>query len=211
MTPTVIVTIESSTVIVCNITLNTAIGPDLSVLNYTWYHNNIDITNNIANQRLILLLNIDGISFTSTLKITSVQPSNAGVYQCSGGIVGDNTITSNTTQLCIKGIICFHYLTCLLCSLLVVENDLLSLSAFQGLQLGEKFINNCVFGNVNNLLISWWRNNTLFMNDNRLEIPPLKHSDNNTIYTCIVSVQQNPSGCPHVRREYVILVKSEYF
>ena len=37
--------IGSSTVIVCNITFNIAIGPDSSVLNYYWYHNNIDITN----------------------------------------------------------------------------------------------------------------------------------------------------------------------
>ena len=98
------VTIGSSVVIVCNITLNTAIGPDLSVLNYTWHHNNIDITNNITNQRLLLFLSINGMSFTTTLKITSVQLSNAGVYQCSAGIVGGNTITSNTTQLCVKGI-----------------------------------------------------------------------------------------------------------
>ena len=99
--PTMTVTIGSSTVIVCNITLNTAIGPDLSVLNYYWYHNNINITN----KRLILLHSIYEKTFTSTLQITSVQPSNAGVYQCSAGIVGDNTITSNTTHLCVKGII----------------------------------------------------------------------------------------------------------
>ena len=211
MEPTVTVTIGSSAVIVCNITLNTAIGPDLSVLNYYWYHNNIDITNNITNQRLLLILSIDGMSFTTTLKITLVQSSNAGVYRCSAGIVGGNTITSNTTQLCVKGIICFDYLSCLLFSLLVYEIDLLPVSAFQDLQLGKKFLNNCVLGSLTGLSISWWKNNTLLKNDNRLETPPLQPSDNNTIYTCIVSVQQNPSGCPHLRREYVILLKSEYF
>ena len=96
--------IGSSAVIVCNITLNTAIGPDLSILNYYWYHNNIDITNNITNQRLLLILSIDGMSFTTTLKITSVQSSNAGVYQCSAGIVGGNTL-ENVTKLCIKGML----------------------------------------------------------------------------------------------------------
>ena len=99
-----------STVIVCNITLNTAIGPDLSVLNYYWYHNNIDITNNINNQRLLLLPSIDGMSFTTTLKITAFQLSNAGVYQCNAGIVGGNTITSNITSLCLKGIIIIYKL-----------------------------------------------------------------------------------------------------
>ena len=98
------------TAIMCNITLNTAIGPDLSVLNYYWYHNNIDITNNITNQRLILFISIDGMLFTTTLKITSVQLSNAGVYQCSAGIVGGNTITSDSIQLCVKGIIIVYKL-----------------------------------------------------------------------------------------------------
>ena len=97
--------IESPVVIVCNITLNTAIGSDLSVLNYTWYHNNININNNTMNQRLILPLSGDGKAFTSTLQITSVKPSDAGLYQCSAGIVGDNTITSNTTKLCVQGIV----------------------------------------------------------------------------------------------------------
>ena len=96
--------VERSATIVCIITLNTAIAPDLSVLNYTWYHNNTDITNNITSQRLILPLSINGMSFNSTLQIISVQPSNAGVYQCSAGIVGGNTITSNAIQLCVKGI-----------------------------------------------------------------------------------------------------------
>ena len=96
--------VESSAVIVCNITLNTTIGLNLSVLNYYWYHNNMDITNNITNKRSIRLLSMDRKAFTSTLEITSVEPSNAGVYQCSAGIVGSNTNTSNTTLLCVKGI-----------------------------------------------------------------------------------------------------------
>ena len=98
--------IGSSTVIVCNITLNTAIGPDLSVLNYYWYYN-IDITSN--NQRLNPLLSIDRKTFNSTLQITSVKASNAGLYQCNAGIVGGNTITSDITSLCVQGIIIIIY------------------------------------------------------------------------------------------------------
>ena len=92
--------------------------------------------------------------------------------------------------------------------MLVNEDDLLPVSAFQDLPLGKKFIHNCVLGSVTGLSISWWKNNTLLKNGYRLETPPLQPSDNNTIYTCIVSVQQNPSGCPHVKREYVIKLKS---
>ena len=101
------------------------------------------------------------------------------------------------------------YFTCLLFSLLVVGNALLSVNESQGLQLGKKFIGNCVLGSVTGLSISWWRNNTLLKVGYRLETPPLQPSDNNTIYTCIVSVQQNPSGCPQNQsREYVIRLKS---
>ena len=92
---------------------------------------------------------------------------------------------------------------------LVAENDLYPISAFTDLQLGQRFAHNCVQGSISGLLISWWKNDTLFMANNRLEIPPLQLSDNNTIYTCIVSVQQNPSGCPQNKsREYVIRLKS---
>ena len=102
MKPTVTVTIGSSTVIVCSITLNTAIGPDLSVLKYSWYFDNM-MTNFGA-----LLHNIDRKTFNTTFEITSVKPSNAGIYQCNAGIVGGNTITSNTTSLCVQGIIIMY-------------------------------------------------------------------------------------------------------
>ena len=82
---------------------------------------------------------------------------------------------------------------------------------FTDLQLGRNFTPNCVQGIITGLSISWWKNNTLFMSGNRLEIQPLQLSDNNTIYTCIVSVKKNTSGCPHLRREYVIEINSEYF
>ena len=80
---------------------------------------------------------------------------------------------------------------------------------FTNLQLGQNFTRNCVQGIITVLSISWWENNTLFIAGNRLEIKPLQLSDNNTIYTCIVSVKQNPSGCPQNQsREYVIRLKS---
>ena len=95
--------------------------------------------------------------------------------------------------------------------MLVYKNDLLPLSAFQGLQLGEKFIHNCVVGSIIGLSISWWKNNILFVDGNKIETPPLLPFDNNTNYTCIISIQKNPSGCPKNQyREYVIRLKSEF-
>ena len=98
MKPTLTVTIGSSAVIVCNITLNIAIGPDLSVLNYTWYLNNIDITNRSE----ILEHNEETNKVTTIVNIASVQPSNAGVYGCRAGIV-NSVIMANRTDLCIEG------------------------------------------------------------------------------------------------------------
>ena len=97
MKPILTAAIGSSEAIACNIVLNTAIGPDLSVLNYYWYYNNIDITNRSEN----LEKNKDNIVIT-ILNITSVQPSNAGVYECRAGIV-DSVIMANRTDLCIIG------------------------------------------------------------------------------------------------------------
>ena len=91
--------VERSLTIICNITISKAIGSDLSILNYYWNHKDKIIKQGMFNS------SDDGTLFTTTFEITSVQPSNAGVYQCSAGIVGDNTITSNTTRLCVKGII----------------------------------------------------------------------------------------------------------
>ena len=88
---------SSAAVIECNITLNTAVGPGLSVF-YYWYHDN-----NILRQGLSL--QIINRNTYSKLIIIQIKASNAGIYQCSARIVGGNTITSNTTQLCVKGII----------------------------------------------------------------------------------------------------------
>ena len=106
MKPTVTVTIGSSVVIICNITLNTVIGPDLSVLNYTWYYNNTNIT---KRSEILEQTKETNIAIT-ILNITPVQPSNAGVYECSAGIVDGNTITSSTTSLCVQGIIIIYKL-----------------------------------------------------------------------------------------------------
>ena len=197
--------IGSSVVITCNITLNTAIGSDLSVLSFTWYHDK-KITKGMLFHRF------DKIVFTTTLEIALVELSNAGVYQCSAGIVGGNTITSNTTSLCLKGIIIIYKLFYILIifSKIVAEKDIYPTSVFTDLQLGQKFAENCVKGRITGLFISWWINDTIFNNGNGIYISSLKPSDNNTIYACNISIQKNPLGCPQNQfREYVIRLKSK--
>ena len=105
MKPTVTVAIDSSVVIVCNITLNTAIGHNISTLNYSWYHNNIDKTNKSE----ILLLNSSSNTITAIQKIISVQLSDTGVYECRAGIIDNNLMMNAFTRLCIQGIAIFDY------------------------------------------------------------------------------------------------------
>ena len=93
-----VVYVNSPIVIECTITLNTAIGPDLSVINYYWYHNDIKLntTNNITYEYN------NETTFITRLTITSVQITNGGTYKCEAGIVG-NQLVSNTTDLCVQG------------------------------------------------------------------------------------------------------------
>ena len=98
MKPTVTVAINSSAVIECNITLNTAFGHNVSALNYSWSYDNIDITNRSE------LLEQNNNAVTTILNITSIQLSNTGDYQCSAGIIGNNLMKSAFTKLCIKSI-----------------------------------------------------------------------------------------------------------
>ena len=100
MKPTLIVDIGSSTIIECNIAFNTAIGPDLSVLNYYWYYGRTEL----VNQSEPLQSSMDSMIFTSRLNRTSIQVSNAGEYKCIAGIVDGSTL-ENVTKLCIKGIL----------------------------------------------------------------------------------------------------------
>lgn len=103
MNSTVSVTLGSSALIVCNITLNTAIGPDLSALNYTWYHNSTNITNRSE------ILKRNNNTITTILNIKSVELSDTGVYKCRAGIFGNNLMKYANTTLCIKGIVIFDY------------------------------------------------------------------------------------------------------
>ena len=100
MKPSLTAAIASSAVIICNITLNTAIGPDLSVLNYTWYYGRTEL----LSQSEPLQSSMDSMIFTSRLNMTSIEVSNAGEYKCIAGIVDGSTI-ENVTKLCIKGML----------------------------------------------------------------------------------------------------------
>ena len=86
--------INSSAVIECNITLNTAIGPDLSVINYYWYHNDS-------------LIEDSNITTTDngTVFITQISISLPGTYTCKANITGSGQTKNASLDVKVKGTI----------------------------------------------------------------------------------------------------------
>ena len=99
MSPELTACVNSIAVIICNITVNTAIGSDLSVLNYTWYYNNTDITkrSNKLEQKE------QDNKVMTILNITSVQLSDTGTYECIANIISSNVTKSDSTLFDVKG------------------------------------------------------------------------------------------------------------
>ena len=82
--------------IVCTISLTNAIGPDVSSLVVNWFKNNEMITDNI-------IINGSLSTFNSTLTLTKVSPTDAGVYTCNVSINGTDIELSDSEDLCLKG------------------------------------------------------------------------------------------------------------
>ena len=92
-------TIGDMVIIQCNTTLNNEIGPNISSLQINWLHNNIAVTDErifISPTSTVSLL------FITTLTISHVQTSDAGIYICSANIIGHSASIGNT-DLCLKG------------------------------------------------------------------------------------------------------------
>ena len=188
--------IASSAVIVCNITLNTAIGPDLSVFIYTWYHNNINITNRSE----ILEQNKETNFITTILNITSVQPSNAGDYKCRAGIIGDNEMT-NSTDLCVIGkendrLLQFAFLYSV-GNITINEN-------YTNLRLGDIKWYDCI--SESGVTVQWNSSDVVFNNP---LIITVNQSVNNTRYTCIITVDGNPNSCKTQTKDISLTVRGK--
>ena len=202
MKPTVTVTIGLSAVIVCNITLNTAIGPDLSVLNYTWYYNNTNITNRSE----ILEQNKETNTVTTVLNITSVQSLSAGVYNCAAGII-DGDIMTNSTNLCLKGedaqIInknCISYF--------VLVDDITINGNYTDLTLGDFKEYNCTSGyRESGVTVQWKSSDVVFNNP---LIITVNQSVNNTRYICIIKVDGNPDSCKNQTKDILLTVRGKF-
>ena len=96
MNDTHVVCVNSPIVIECTITLNTAIGPDLSVINYYWYHNDSLIE--------------DSTTDKDTILSTQISISLPGTYTCKANIAGSDQTKIVSLDVKLKGIIFVYYI-----------------------------------------------------------------------------------------------------
>ena len=89
--------INKPAILECHVTLNTAIGSDLSVLNISWYHNRTYLTTNNVTK------DDEQYLYISTLHLTSVNGANSGEYICGANIVEDEELVMNLININVQG------------------------------------------------------------------------------------------------------------
>ena len=94
-----VVCVNSSIVIECTITLNTAIGSDLSVINYYWYHND-----NLIEDSSITTTDKD------TILSTQISISLPGTYICKANITGSVQTKNVSLDVVLEGTIFVYYI-----------------------------------------------------------------------------------------------------
>ena len=83
-------------IISCFISLNTAIGPDTSVLTVKWYHNNEQLNSSMDLQQL------NGTYIESNITLNNIQLEDAGDYTCNVSI-GNDDYATDIQSVCVFG------------------------------------------------------------------------------------------------------------
>ena len=87
---------SSDGMISCFISLNTAIGPDTSVLTVKWYHNNKQFNSHMDLQQL------NATCIESNITFNNIQLEDAGDYTCNVSI-GNDDYVMDTQSVCVFG------------------------------------------------------------------------------------------------------------
>ena len=91
---------------------------------------------------------------------------------------------------------------------LVSDTSFSMIKKVTDLQLGNVLAVNCINEYLHpGISVLWLDSNGRHYNNNTLTIPSLQPSHNNTNYTCVISIQGNPSGCKNQSRKYLIKEK----
>ena len=86
----------SDGIISCFISLNTAIGPDTSVLTVKWYHNKEQLNSTTDLQHL------NATCIESVITLNNIQLEDAGDYTCNVSIGNEDYVT-DTQSVCVSG------------------------------------------------------------------------------------------------------------
>ena len=83
----------------CTVNVTNRIGPDISSLTFEWFKGGAMIQDYISQEAAL-----PSSVFTSSLTLTRVLSSNAGVYNCNASIKGSNSKpVSDSLALCLEG------------------------------------------------------------------------------------------------------------
>jgi hypothetical protein len=179
-------TINTLSVMECTITINTPIGPDLSVINYYWYHNETMLDHSIYN--ITHEYTNGSTTFITRLTIPSVNTTHGGIYKCSGGILEEELLNS-TADLCVEVPFTFN-------------------ETYDNLRLGDIIHYNCISSDEPGVSVEWMTPTDVTLNDSL--ILTVNQSINNTNYTCVISIDGNPSNCIQQRKDVHLLVRDTY-
>ena len=86
----------SDGMISCFISLNTAIGPDTSVLTVKWYHNNEQLNSAMDLQQL------NATCIETKITLHNIRLEDAGDYTCNASI-GNEDYVMDTQSVCVFG------------------------------------------------------------------------------------------------------------
>ena len=85
----------------CTVTLSYHIGPDYSALSIRWAHNR-NIVHNCPHPQLHGNTQISN-TFSCNLTLATVSASSAGLYGCSGEVIGSNVLQGDFHNLKVEG------------------------------------------------------------------------------------------------------------
>ena len=85
----------------CTVTLSHHIGPDYSALSIRWAHNR-SIVHTCPHSQLHGNTQISN-TFTCNLTLTTVSATSAGVYNCSGEVIGSNVLQVDFHNIKVEG------------------------------------------------------------------------------------------------------------
>ena len=183
----------------CFISLNTAIGPDTSVLTVKWYLNNEQLNSSMDLQQL------NATCIESNITLNNIQLVDAGDYICNVSI-GNDDYVMDTQSVCVFGK--FYNFS----NNFSIYSDLegifsIETSSYTDLMIGSRAEIQC--GNVSGVNYTWRGAANEILTD-PLTISSVSFSDGQSTYACTANIPSNPMDCQSQVENIVLKVIGMY-